>query len=105
MTLLLRDQHDLHRALDQAGVPADGRTLSFQLASHDQQFPGSGPSNAGGLSLNSGSAGPDGGNPDGGGPQGGGPGGRNRGRGADGETAAATFPAPHWISSALDITA
>ena len=39
MTLLLRDQHDLHRALDQAGVPADGRTLSFQLASHDQHSP------------------------------------------------------------------
>ncbi|HTN11183.1 MAG TPA: flagellar hook-length control protein FliK [Acetobacteraceae bacterium] len=32
LLLLLRDQPALHRALDQAGVPADGRNVSFQLA-------------------------------------------------------------------------
>lgn len=32
LLLLLRDQPALHRALDQAGVPAEGRTLHFQLA-------------------------------------------------------------------------
>jgi hypothetical protein len=37
LLLLLRDQPALHRALDQAGVPADGRTISFHLAmpAHD----------------------------------------------------------------------
>lgn len=32
LTLLLRDQPQLQRALDQAGVPADGRTLTFHVA-------------------------------------------------------------------------
>ncbi|HVZ08745.1 flagellar hook-length control protein FliK [Rhodopila sp.] len=32
LTLLQRDHADLHRALDQAGIPADGRTLSFHAA-------------------------------------------------------------------------
>jgi hypothetical protein len=37
LLLLLRDQPALHRALDQAGVPADGRSISFHLAmpTHD----------------------------------------------------------------------
>ncbi|MDE2581959.1 MAG: flagellar hook-length control protein FliK [Rhodospirillales bacterium] len=33
LNLLVRDQAHLHRALDQAGVPASGRNLSFQLGS------------------------------------------------------------------------
>ena len=102
MTLLLRDQHDLHRALDQAGVPADGRTLSFQLASQDQQFPGGGQGNAEGLSFNNGNAGANG---DGDGSGAGGAGGRNRSRRADAGHATASPPAAHWMSSALDITA
>jgi flagellar hook-length control protein FliK len=32
LTLLLRDQPQLQRALDQAGVPADGRTVTFHIA-------------------------------------------------------------------------
>ena len=32
LTLLLRDQPQLQRALDQAGVPAEGRSLTFQVA-------------------------------------------------------------------------
>jgi chemotaxis protein MotD len=32
LTLLLRDQPQLQRALDQAGVPTDGRTVTFHIA-------------------------------------------------------------------------
>jgi len=35
LTLMLRDQTQLQHALDQAGVPAEGRTLSFHLAGQD----------------------------------------------------------------------
>jgi flagellar hook-length control protein FliK len=46
MTLLMRDQPHLQHALDQAGVPAEGRTLNFQLDPQDQRGtsgdPGSG---------------------------------------------------------------
>lgn len=37
LTLLMRDQPHLQHALDQAGVPAEGRTLSFQLDLQDQR--------------------------------------------------------------------
>ena len=33
LTLLLRDQPQLQRALDQAGVPAEGRSVTFHVAS------------------------------------------------------------------------
>lgn len=35
LTLLLRDQPQLQRALDQAGVPAEGRSVSFHIAPPD----------------------------------------------------------------------
>jgi len=35
LQLLMRDQPALHRALDLAGVPAEGRTLHFQLGAPD----------------------------------------------------------------------
>jgi hypothetical protein len=35
LQLLMRDQPALHRALDLAGVPAEGRTLHFQVGSPD----------------------------------------------------------------------
>jgi flagellar hook-length control protein FliK len=35
MTLLLRDQPELQRALDQAGVPADGRSITIHIAVTD----------------------------------------------------------------------
>jgi hypothetical protein len=35
LTLMLRDQTQLQRALDQAGVPPEGRTLTFNLAGQD----------------------------------------------------------------------
>jgi flagellar hook-length control protein FliK len=37
LSLLLRDQPQLHRALDQAGIPAEGRTVVFQVAAPDPQ--------------------------------------------------------------------
>jgi hypothetical protein len=39
LALLVRDQAQLHRSLDQAGIPAEGRTLSFHLASRDGSTP------------------------------------------------------------------
>ncbi len=35
LTLLLRDQPQLQRALDQAGVPAEGRSVTFHVAPSD----------------------------------------------------------------------
>lgn len=35
LTLMVRDQSQLQRALDQAGVPQDGRSVTFQLAGQD----------------------------------------------------------------------
>ncbi len=35
LTLMLRDQAQLQHTLDQAGVPAEGRTVSFHLAGQD----------------------------------------------------------------------
>jgi flagellar hook-length control protein FliK len=36
LALLQRDQPHLQQALDQAGIPAEGRTLSFHLGPQDQ---------------------------------------------------------------------
>lgn len=35
LTLMLRDQSQLQRTLDQAGVPQEGRSVTFQLADQD----------------------------------------------------------------------
>lgn len=43
LLLLLRDQPQLHRALDLAGVPSTERTLQFHLAPPDATAPGSTP--------------------------------------------------------------
>jgi Flagellar hook-length control protein FliK len=39
LTLLLRDQPQLQRALDQAGVPADGRSVTFHVAAPEASPP------------------------------------------------------------------
>jgi flagellar hook-length control protein FliK len=39
LDLLVRDQAQLHRALDQAGVPADGRSVTFHLAANPLAAP------------------------------------------------------------------
>ena len=37
LTLLLRDQPQLQRALDQAGIPSEGRSVTFHVASPEQR--------------------------------------------------------------------
>ena len=48
LLLLLRDQASLDRALAQAGIGAEGRTLSFDLAAGDGRGQGEGPARDGG---------------------------------------------------------
>jgi flagellar hook-length control protein FliK len=50
LTLLLRDQPQLQRALDQAGVPSDGRTVTIHVAATESAArPDSGPAAAQGM--------------------------------------------------------
>jgi hypothetical protein len=98
MTLLLRDQPQLQRALDQAGVPADGRTLTLHVAAPE-------PAASTG-SVNSGTAtsadpGQNGGN---------GAGARSGGQGRAGDAADqdnddTPTPLARWLRAGLDITA
>lgn len=43
LLMVLRDEPALHRALDRAGVPADGRTVTFQLAPPHEASPAPSP--------------------------------------------------------------
>lgn len=43
LSLILRDQPQLQRALDQAGIPPDGRTLQFEIAAPNPSAPGDTP--------------------------------------------------------------
>jgi flagellar hook-length control protein FliK len=98
MTLLLRDQPQLQRALDQAGVPADGRTLTLHVAAPETA--------ASTGSVNSGTAssadpGQNGGN---------GAGARSAGQGRAGDAADqdnddTPTPLARWLRAGLDITA
>ena len=99
LTLLLRDQPDLQRALDQAGVPSDGRSLTVHLATPDSLTPSAGAH--GGMTANAGSG-------QGGGNNGSGT--RASGTGStddSGDTAQddAPVPVPRWLRAGLDITA
>ena len=98
MTLLLRDQPQLQRALDVAGVPTDGRSLTLHLASPESMAPSAG--TQGGMAANAGSG------------QGGsnGFGTRSGGHGSTGESAAVApddpeETLPRWLRAGLDITA
>ncbi|HTW68865.1 MAG TPA: flagellar hook-length control protein FliK [Acetobacteraceae bacterium] len=98
MTLLLRDQPELQRALDQAGVPPDGRSLTLHLATPDAPAPSA--AAHGGMAANAGS-GQGGGN---------GSGTRTSGNGSAEESADtapddAPIPLPRWLRAGLDITA
>jgi Flagellar hook-length control protein FliK len=44
LQMLMQDQPQLHRALDQAGVQAQGRSIAFHVASLTQPLPGASPS-------------------------------------------------------------
>jgi len=98
LTLLLRDQTQLQRALDQAGVPPDGRSLTLHIAPPDAATP-SGNSHA--SVAASADPGQGGGN---------GAGTRSGGQGRPGD---ATDPdlddpaalLPRWLRAGLDITA
>jgi flagellar hook-length control protein FliK len=98
LTLLLRDQPQLQRALDQAGVPADGRSLTLHVAPPDT--PASSSNSHPGVAA--------GGDPG----QGGGGGAGTRAGGQDRSGGAAdpdqddtSAPLPRWLRVGLDITA
>ena len=90
LKLLQADQAQLHRTLDSAGVPAEGRSLTLSLALPD---PGAGSNpQAGGFGLGGG---------------GGQPGGTRQDRAGPGTAAPlnATATAPVWQRAGIDITA
>jgi uncharacterized membrane protein YgcG len=109
LTLLLRDQPQLQRALDHAGVPPEGRSLTFHIVASEP------PSNAGSQADNN----PAGSNLANGSPTWSGPGGDNGGSGGNaarqgtGESGGGggnglpdpDQPVPHWLRAGLDITA
>jgi hypothetical protein len=99
LTLLLRDQPQLQRALDQAGVPADGRGVTLHIAAPESA------ASSGNSTSSSVAAGADPG-------QGGGNGAgtRSGGQGRSGDSADqgqddTSTPLPRWLRAGLDITA
>jgi hypothetical protein len=98
LTLLLRDQPQLQHALDQAGVPADGRSVTLHMASPETfASPGSTASGA--------TAGTDLGHDSGNG-SGSGTGGQTRSGGlADQDQDDTATQLPRWLRAGLDITA
>ena len=99
MTLLLRDQGQLQRALDQAGVPAEGRSLTLHIAAPDSPTPGGGDGGAGTANAGMGQGGYQAGasNRSGGQPAPDGAG--------DGAAHDASEPLVRWLRAGLDITA
>jgi hypothetical protein len=102
LTLLLRDQPQLQRALDQAGVPPDGRSVTFHVAATEAGArydggPGSGGTGTGSSATGDASYGAS--------HQGGRP---ARGGFADTDDTNTDFTlaaAPGWVRAGLDITA
>jgi hypothetical protein len=102
LTLLLRDQPQLQHALDQAGVPAEGRSVTFHIASPEPAPRGGEPATAPAPGVASG--GPSGDGSHRAGRQGGQPG--HQGGAADNsETDFAPIARPAWLRGGLDITA
>jgi hypothetical protein len=98
LTLLLRDQPQLQRALDLAGVPADGRSLTMHVAAPESTATSGG--------ATSGAAG--GADPGPGGGNGAGPGSGGQGQSADAadqDQDDSATPLPRWLRAGLDITA
>jgi hypothetical protein len=99
LTLLLRDQPQLQRALDQAGVPADGRGVTLHITAPESA------ASSGNSASSSVAAGADPG-------QGGGSGAGTRsgeqgrsGNAADQDPDDTSIPLPRWLRAGLDITA
>ncbi len=93
LALLLRDQPQLHRALDQAGLPADGRTVAFHMSGASGSEPGTFTDDRQGAQTQSQSGG-------------GAAGARRGGRSDDDVTPAAASASPvRWQRAGLDITA
>ncbi len=116
LLLLMRDQPALHRALDLAGVPAEGRTLHFQIGTPDAASPAPAQQAASGnnlgnnLSNNLGGSGSGQGSPGGAGSgmAGGGQGqpqGWPCGTNSPGNTPAARMRRPGHPQAGIDITA
>jgi flagellar hook-length control protein FliK len=96
LTLLQHDQPQLQRALDQAGVPAEGRSLTLQIAN---------PPATGGHGLNAGAGGAGGGTDPGGSGRGTAPAQQGDANGDDEALSDAVLPLPRWLRAGLDITA
>jgi chemotaxis protein MotD len=101
LTLLLRDQPQLQRALDQAGVPSDGRSVTIHVAATESAArPDGGPAASQGM----GSAGT--GDATYGTPRQGGQQARNdTGNADEAEGELAQIVLPGWLRGGLDITA
>lgn len=96
LNLLLHDQQQLQRALDQAGVPPDGRSVTFHVATPEQPMAGS-THGGGGTATSSG-----------GGESRGGSGFRQGGTGQNGGSAPdenRALPVRRWLRAGVDITA
>jgi flagellar hook-length control protein FliK len=101
LTLLLRDQPQLQRALDQAGVPPDGRSVTFHVASTEPtarheavSAPSAGTGSAGTGDASYGAS-----------QQGGGPPRREFAGADDPDTEFSQAAPPGWVRAGLDITA
>ena len=100
---LMQDRPQLEKALDQAGVPAEGRTVTFSLAAPDVA---SNPGNASGGSAGSAGFAGSGGSGSGGYGGWGGWGGRSQsGQGNASGDDSATPSRPLWLRAGIDITA
>jgi hypothetical protein len=98
LTLLLRDQPQLQRALDQAGVPADGRSVTLHVTAPDSTTSSSSVTAGAAASADLGQSG------------GHGAGTRSGGQGRSGDAADqdpddTSTPLPRWLRAGLDITA
>jgi hypothetical protein len=98
LTLLLRDQPQLQRALDQAGVPADGRSLTMHVAAPESSASTGGATSGAAGGADPGSAGGNG--------TGSGSGGQGRSADTtDQDQDDGATPLPRWLRAGLDITA
>lgn len=102
LTLLLRDQPQLQRALDQAGVPPDGRSVTFHISSPEASPRGDG---AAAPAAGMASAGPSGDGSHGASRQGSSPSHQNSETSDDTGADFVPVTLPHWLRAGLDITA